>query len=225
MIASARKAFAVIFDPAFRGVLWKSLALTIVLFAALFFGAQYGLSHLPQFHWSWINTLIDWIGSLIVVIALFFLGAPVAALFASLFLDEIAEAVEKTYYPADPPSAGVPFWRGLFAGLRLAFWVILWSLVLLPFNFWLPGVGTVATIAVNGWLLGREFFELAALRHMSRGAANKLRRRHASGVWAAGLILASLAFVPIVNFFAPLYGAAFMVHLYKRYIHSEERPL
>ena len=71
----------------------------------------------PQFHWAWLNTAIDWLGSLLVIVGLFFLGAPVAALFASLFLDEIAEAVEKSQYPADPPSPGVPFWTGLIAGL------------------------------------------------------------------------------------------------------------
>ena len=224
MFASMRKAFGVIFDPAFRGVLLKSLALTLLLFAGLFFAAQYGLSHLPQFHWHWINTAADLIASLLAIVALFFLGAPVAALFASLFLDEIAEAVEKDYYPADPPSPGVPFWRGLFAGLRLAFWVIAFTLVLLPFNIWLPGIATALTVAVNGWFLGREFFELAALRHMSPSAARTLRRRHLFGVWSAGLVLAVFAIVPIVNFFAPLFGAAFMVHLYKRYVH-QERPV
>lgn len=223
MFASARKALAVIFDRAFHGVLLKSLVLTLVLFAALFFGAQYGLSHLPHFHWQWVNTVVDWLGSILVIVGLFFLGAPVAALFASLFLDEIAAAVETRYYPADPPSPGVPFWTGLFAGLKLALWVIVLSVVLLPFNFVLPGIGTVATIAVNGWLLGREFFELAALRHMSPSAAKALRRRHVSGVWMGGVFLALLALVPVVNFFAPLYGAAFMVHLYKRYSH-EGRP-
>ena len=91
MFASARKAVRVIFDPTFRGVVLKSLLLTLVLFAALFFGAQYGLAHLPQFHWQWLNVAVDWLGSLLVVVGLFFLGAPVAALFASLFLDEIGE--------------------------------------------------------------------------------------------------------------------------------------
>ncbi len=141
MFASARKAVRVIFDPTFRGVVLKSLLLTLVLFAALFFGAQYGLAHLPQFHWHWLNVAVDWLGSLLVIVGLFFLGAPVAALFASLFLDEIAEAVEKSHYPADPPSSGTPFWAGLIAGLRLSFWVVFWTLVLLPFNFFLPGLG------------------------------------------------------------------------------------
>lgn len=221
MFASARKALGVIFDPAFRSVVVKSLLLTLVLFALLFYGAQYGLAHVPQFHWAWLNTVLDWIASFLVLVILYFLGAPVAALFASLFLDEIAGAVEKECYPADPPSAGTPFWRGLVAGLRLSFWVILLSLVLLPFNFLVPGFGTAASIAVNGWLLGREFFELAALRHLSMSAASALRRRHTGGVWLAGIVLAALAAVPFINFFAPLFGAAFMVHLYKRYSHEE----
>lgn len=221
MFASARKAAQLIFDPAFRGVVLKSLGLTLVLFAALFAGVQYGLSHLPTFPWHWINVAVDWIASLLAIVGLIFLGAPVAALFGSLFLDEIAEAVEKTYYPADPPSPGVPFWTGLAAGLRLTFWVIVLNLMLL---FLLPGIGAAAAVAANGWLLGREFFELAALRHMSPSAAKALRRRHVFGVWAAGLLLAALAAVPVVNVFAPLFGAAFMVHIYKRYMH-EERPV
>lgn len=224
MFASARKAFAVIFDPAFHGVLLKSLALTIVLFIALFFGAQYGFSHLPTLHWEWVNTLIDWLGSLMIIVGLIFLGAPVAGLFASLFLDDIAEAVEKRYYPADPPSPGVPFWAGLFAGLRLTFWMIVLTLLLLPVNFWLPMFGFPAMLAINGWLLGREFFELAALRHMSPSAAKALRRRHRFSIWAAGLVLAVFAFLPVLNFLAPFFGVALMVHLYKLYIH-EERPV
>ena len=224
MFASARKALGVIFDPAFRGVVLKSLVLTLVLFALLFFGAQYGFAALPQFHWNWLNTAIDWLGSLLILVGLYFLGAPVAALFASLFLDDIAEAVEKEHYPADPPSAGTPFWRGLMAGLKLTLLVVVFTLLLLPFNFLLPGIGTAASLVVNGWLLGREFFELVALRHMSASAAATLRRRHMMGVWVAGVVLAVLAAVPFVNFFAPLFGVAFMVHLYKLYSH-QERPV
>lgn len=221
MFASARKAAQAVFDPAFRGVVLKSLLLTLVLFALLFTGVQYALAHLPQFHWYWIDVAVGWIASVLTIAGLLFLGAPVAALFASLFLDEIAGAVEKSYYPADPPASGVPFLTGLLSGLRLTLWVIVLNLALLVV---LPGLGVAAVVAVNGWLLGREFFELAALRHMSYGAAKALRRRHAFGVWAAGLVLAALAMVPAVNLFAPLFGAAFMVHVYKHYQH-EEHPI
>lgn len=224
MFASARLALKMIFDRAFLGVVLKSLALTLLLFAALFAAAQYGLHHLPVLQPHWLNVAVDWIGSILLLALFIFLGAPVAAIFASLFLDEIASAVEKKYYPADPPASGAPFSTTLSAGLRLAAWVIVLGLAMLPFDIALPGVGEILTVLVNGWLLGREFFELAALRHMSITAADNLRRRHGFGVWAAGTIIAALALVPIVNFIAPLFGAAFMAHIFKRYVH-EERPV
>ena len=224
MFASARKALEMIFDRAFLGVVLKSLALTLVLFVALFAAAQYGLHHLPTLHWHWLNVVVDWIASILLLVLFIFLGAPVAAIFASLFLDEVAEAVEKKYYPADAPASGAPFFATLIAGLRLAAWVILLNVMLLPADILFPGLGEILSLTVNGWLLGREFFELAALRHMSMSAANALHRRHGFGVWAAGFLIALLAMVPVVNFIAPLFGAAFMAHVFKRYVH-EERPV
>ena len=224
MFASARKALHSVFDPAFRGVVLKSLVLTVLLFAGLFWAAQYGLAHMPALHWAWLNTVLDWLASALLLVAMVFLGAPVAALFASLFLEEIAGEVEKNYYPADPPAAGASFWAGLTAGLRLAFWVILFEIVLMPLNILQPEFAWIDTLVLNGWLLGREFFELAALRHMSPSAARALRRGHTFGVWSGGLLLAALSAIPFVNFFAPLFGAAMMVHLYKLYSH-QERPV
>lgn len=224
MFASARKALAMIFDRAFIGVVLKSLALTLLLFVGLFAGLQYGLHHLPTLHAHWLNVVLDFLASLLLLVAFAFLGAPVAALFASLFLDEIAGAVEKKYYPADPPASGASFFTTLWAGLRLTGWIVGLDIVLLPVDFLAPGFGWIASLAVNGWLLGREFFELAALRHMSMAAATSLRGRHGSGVWAAGFLIAVLSAIPFVNFFVPLFGAAFMVHIFKRYVH-EERPV
>lgn len=224
MFASARKALQSVVDPAFRGVVLKSLALTVLLFAGLSWAAQYGLAHMPALSWAWLNTLLAALADALLVVVMVFLGAPVAALFASLFLDEIAEEVEKTYYPADPPAAGVSFWAGLVAGLRLSFWVILFEVILMPLNLLQPEFAWIDMLLLNGWLLGREFFELAALRHLSAGAARTLRRRHRFGIWSAGLLLAALSLVPVINFFVPLFGAAFMVHLFKRYSH-EGRPV
>ncbi len=224
MFASARKALHMIFDRAFLGVVVKSLVFTLVLFAALFAATLYGVHHLPELGWPWLNTVIDWVAPIAVLIGFVFLGAPVAAVFASLFLDDIAEAVETRYYPADPKASGAPFFASLWAGLRLSGWVILTTLVLLPLDIFLPGAGEVLTLLVNGWLLGREFFELAALRHMTVSSAQALRRRHRFGVWSGGILIAVPAMVPLLNFFVPLFAAAFMVHLFKLYAH-EERPV
>jgi CysZ protein len=82
-------------------------------------------------------------------------------------------------------------------------------------------VGEGAALLVNGWLLGREYFELAALRHLPEAAANALQRKHGVAVFFAGLLISVLSVIPVANLFAPLYGSAFMVHLFKRY---QERP-
>lgn len=221
MFASARKALATIFDRAFLGVVLNSLLLTLALFLVLFIGLQYALAWLPETHWHWVNTSVDLVASILLFVVFVFLGAPVAALFASFFLDGIAKKVEKTYYPQDAPASGAPFWGGFVAGLRLTGAVIAVTFALLPFDIVLPGLGSAATVVADGWLLGREYFELAALRHVSRGATRSIRKRHGTAIFGAGLLIAIFSAIPAVNFIAPLFGTALMVHLFKRIQHEE----
>jgi CysZ protein len=220
MFASARKALALIFDPAFSGIVGRAVLFTFVLFVLVFVAAEYGIQALPTPHWPWLKTTLEILAPILAVVAIFYLGAPVAAIFASLYLDRIAEAVEAKYYPADGRAPGTPFFTALRAGTRLAVTVVLVDIALLPFDIEVPLLGEAAVLLVNGWLLGREYFELAALRHMSPSAANALRRKHGSAVFAAGLIISILSIVPIANLFAPLFGSAFMVHLFKRFFHD-----
>jgi CysZ protein len=221
MFAAARKAAGVLFEPALFRVALKSLLLTLALFAILFVVAQVGVQHLPVLRWPWLNLFVDAAASVLVIGLALFLGAPVAAIFASLFLGQIASAVEKKYYPADAQAAGAPVSTYLLVGLRFAAWLIVVSVALLPFDVMLPGLGSLASLSVNGWLLGREYFELVGLRHHPRATVDEMRRRHALGILGAGLVIAVLAAIPIVDFIAPLFGAAFMVHVFKHYEHRE----
>lgn len=223
MFASARKALGMIFEPAFFGVVVMSFLLTLLLFGLTFAAVQYGVQHIPPLPWHWLNTAIGLIASLLVVAGLFVLGVPVAALFASLFLDRVARRIEKKYYPAEVEADGAPFLTYLFTGLRFAAYVIVVSLALLPVDVMLPGVGSAASWVADGWLLGREFFELAALRHLSRAEADSMRERHPFGILGAGMAIAALATIPVVNFIAPLFGAAFMVHVFQHYRRQERR--
>ena len=100
--------------------------------------------------------------------------------------------------------------------MRLAGLVILVDLLLIPADALVPGVGEGVTVVANGFLLGREYFELAALRHLSLAAADALRQRNAGRIVFAGMIISVLSTVPLLNFAAPLFGAALMVHLFKR---------
>jgi CysZ protein len=221
MFASARKAAGIVFDAAFFGVLLKAVALTIVLFAILFAAAQFGVHHLPVTHTATLDALLSVAASVLIVFLVVFLGAPVAALFATLFLDDVARAVEAKSYPADAPAPGAPFWRSLLLGFRLFLLMLAVSLLLLPFDVLLPGLGNLLSLAVNGWFLGREYFELVALRHLSSRGVDAMRRRRGASIFGGGLLIALLAAIPLVNFVAPLFGAALMVHEFKRYARED----
>ncbi|HEY1962698.1 MAG TPA: EI24 domain-containing protein [Rhizomicrobium sp.] len=224
MFASARKAAAIIGDPAFFWVVLKALALTILLFAILFVAAQYGLHRLPITHTPFLDTTLAIVASVLLIFLMMFLGAPAAALFASLFLDDIARSVEARFYPGDPPAPGAPFWRSLWLGLRLFLLLLSADLLLLPADVVLPGLGNLLSLVVNGWFLGREYFELVALRHLPARDVDEIRRRRASSIAAGGILIAILAAIPLVNLIAPLFGVALMVHEFKRYTHEELRP-
>ena len=217
MFASARKAAEVVFDRTFFGVVLKGVALTIALFAVLFLGIAYGVDIFWASHPQWSTGIVAALATFLLTLLVYFLGAPVAALFAALFLDDIAEAIESKYYPADAAAPGAPFWRALLTGLRLFGWTVFLGILLLPLNLLLPGVGTVLSLLVSGWLLGREYFELAALRHMSLNAAESLRRRYSFAILSSGLLIAVLAAIPLIDLFAPIFGVALMVHEFKRY--------
>lgn len=221
MWSSAGKALAMFFEPAMFGVVLKSLLLTFLLFAGLFIGAEYAVQHLPSLQWHWLNVVLDILAPVLVLMLAFLLGPPVAAIFASLFLNGIAAAVERKYYAADAPAAGAPFLPSVVVALRLLAWIVVLSLALLPVDVALPVIGSLASLGVNGWLLGREYFELAALRHLPREEVDAMRKRHGAAIAGAGLIIAALAEIPLVNFIAPLFGAAFMVHVFKHFEHRE----
>jgi CysZ protein len=220
MFASLGRAVGNFFDGTLKGVIFKSVLLTLALFAVLGFGMAYGLNHLPTLGAHWVNEILDVVAPVIFILLMIFLGAPVAALFASLFLDEVAKKVE-AHAKLPGPATGASFLGNLGAGARMAVLVLAVNLLLLPVDIELPGVAEVLTVLANGWLLGREYFELAALRHLSRASADALRRRHGGSVFAGGTLIALLSMVPIVNLIAPLFGAAFMVHMFGRYAQED----
>jgi len=209
-----------LFEPALFGVVIKSLVLTFVLFCVLFVGTIYGAHQLRALHWPWLNTVIDFVAPVLSLMLVFVLGAPAAALFASLYQGHLAQRIEKKYY-GEAASGGAPAASVLLVALRFLGLVIASSLALLPVDVALPVVGSVSTLAVNGWLLGREYFELEALRHMPLAEARAMAKRHVAGILGAGLVIAALAEVPLLDFIAPLIGVAFMVHVFKFYERRE----
>jgi CysZ protein len=221
MFASLSRAVAGLFNPALRGVLLRAVFLTLALFVVLFLGLQWGLHALPTLGSPWINKLVDVLSSIGFIALLFIAGGPVAALFASFFLGDVAKSVEKTYYPADAPSTGAPVMASLFTALRFTGLVVVVTAALLPIDVALPGVGSLASLIADGWLLGREYFELAGLRHMGRVELDAMQKRHRFAILGGGILLSLLTYIPFADLIAPLFGAALMTHMFKYYQHRE----
>jgi CysZ protein len=218
MIANAAITTATqLFSAPFRAVLWKSLGLTIALFIGLSFALEALVSTflLPFLGpWPWLSTAIAFVLGAGVFVAMGFLIAPVMTVFAGIFLDEVAEVVEETHYPADLPGKALPIIGSTLMSVRflaLVLGVNILALILMLFF----GLGVVIFFLANGYLLGREYFQFAAMRHGTEEEADALRKRHATTIFIAGLLIAGLLAVPILNLLVPLFAAGLMVHLHK----------
>ncbi len=221
MISAIARAIGQLPDPAFRRVLFRSLGLTIAVFIALFVGIWYSLGGLDLTTIGWISWLPDlildplnWAISIIAYAVPLLLFPAVASFFVSLFLDEIVEAVEERYYPTDPKGPGLPLAETLMVSAKFSLMVIVVNIIALPF-YLIPGINLLIYYSVNGYLLSREYYELVALTHVKPADAAALAATAKGRIFFTGVIIAFFFTIPIVNFFAPLIGAAAMVHVFK----------
>lgn len=209
-------------DPRFRKVLGLGVGLAIVLLIAASVGFAWFIGWLTgDTLWlpllgevTWVDDLFSWGAALLLMVLSVFLMVPVSSAITSLFLDSVADAVEATHYPHLPPATpvsygdalrdSVNFLGVLIAANLLALILYLIFIPLAPIIFWV----------MNGFLLGREYFTLAAIRRVGRVEAKKLRRRHMPTIWIAGIVMAVPLSVPLLNLVIPVLGAATFTHVF-----------
>ena len=229
MFEAALKAFIQMFSPEFRRMLFKSIGLAILVMVVVGIGLHRVLAELAaqgaamatgvdtSSHWG--LKLLVWIVSFAAGLSIFagaiFLMPAITAFVGSFFVDEIAEAVEHRYYPHDPPGHALPFWRALIEGVSTALLAIAVYLCAAPLLLF-AGLGLIIMFLANSYLLGREYFLLAAMRFRVPAEAKVLRRAHRATVFLAGMVIALFVSVPVLNLAAPLFATAFMVHMHKR---------
>ncbi len=204
-----------VFSRPFRRVMAKSLALTAAVLALCWFGLDRLALSLVHVGPPWLATTISLIVGLGLLAGLMFLAVPVSSLVAGFFLDEIAAHVEREIDPEGPPGRPAPVVQSALLALRFAGLSILVNLIALVLLF-VPGLGIVAWIGANGYLIGREYFELAAMRFRSATEARAMRRHYAIAVFAHGLLIAGFVAVPLLNLLTPLFATALMARLHKR---------
>lgn len=218
------KAVGQLGDRRFRRVLWLGLGLTLGLFAVMFWlGSHLVVWLVPDtltLPWvgpvGGVDTALGWAALPVMLAASVFLMVPVASAFCGLFLDTVAEAVEDRHYPALPPARPVPFAMQVIDSVNFFGVIVAANAVALLLYVVSGPLAPVVFWAVNGYLLGREYFTLAALRHVGREGARDLRRRHRGTIWLAGTLMAAPLSLPIVNLLIPVLGAATFTHLFHR---------
>ncbi len=224
MFGDFSKALVQLGDRRFQSVLLKGLGLTIALLIAIYLafvwiiGAfvpdTFSLPFIGQV--TWIDDALS-IGSFFLMIGLsVFLMVPVASAFTGIFLEEVSEAVEDRHYPGlhevprqsivDIVVDSLSFLGVIIVANVIALVLYLVLNVAAPLIFW----------ALNGFLLGREYFQMVAMRRLGREGAKAARKRHMPEIWLAGALMAIPLTIPVVNLLIPVLGAATFTHMFMR---------
>jgi CysZ protein len=214
MLIAAFKAFADLASADFRAVFAKAVGLALGLFVALLVSVEAIFWFVSFVPWPWVETVLAVLTGVGLVVLFFFLMAPVTSLFAGFYLDSVAAKVEAKHYPTERPGVALSGLRSIGVALQFGLLVLAANILALPLVG--LGIGIVVLVAVNAYLISREYFELAAMRYMSPLEARALRRANAFRIFVAGLLPAGLALVPIVNLVVPLFSTSYFVHLFKQ---------
>ncbi len=209
-------------DPRFRSVLLRGIGLTVILLILACAGAIWGINRLAENEISlpvfgavpWLNDILNYSGIVLVLVLPVVLMVPVASAITSMFLDDVAQAVEDRHYPALAPVPGVPIGDAVLDSLGFLGVLIAANLLALVLYALFPPLMPLIFWGMNGFLLGREYFTLAAMRRLGRDGAKKLRARHSALVWMAGVLMAIPLAIPFVNLVIPIIGAATFTHIF-----------
>lgn len=230
MLDAAGKALADMFSPPLRAVLWKSIGLALTLIVVIGIALNRVLVSLAESGATWAEqtsgmaphavwTALAWVlsimASLGIITGVLFLMPTVTAFVGSFFVDEIADVVERMRYPTEPVGRALPLVRALIEGIKIALLTLVVYFFALPFVLF-AGFGFVILFLANAYLLGHEYFELAAMRFRPPHEAKMMRRANRTYVFLAGLAIAVFVSIPVLNLATPIFAMAFMVHIHKR---------
>ena len=227
MLRAFFKAANQVFEPELRRVLIRALLGAAAVFALVCAGGWLLVAQIPfdaaiKLESVALPAPVVWflglaleilsaVGVLVLAVVLY----PVATTaIVGFFLEDVAESVERRHYPGLPPAAGQSAVQSIWAGAKFALIALALNLLVLPLYLIAPLIPFVF-YGVNGYLVGREYFELAASRRLPPEDVRKLRQAHRLRIFLAGVLTAFLLTVPFVNLAAPIIGTAAMVHVFE----------
>ena len=215
MLTALFRAFSASFSPPLRKVMAMNLTIAVLSFLALSIVIALLLQYLPTIGWRPINWLIELVGVVGVVLLSWLLFPAVVTLIMGFFLERVATAVEATHYPGRGPARHQSIREVVVSGTRLMLLTIALNLLALPAYVLLPGLNIAIFLLLNGYLLGREYFEVVALRRLDSEATTAIRHLFSGRLFCGGIIIAGIFLVPLLNLIAPVIATAFMVHVFE----------
>ena len=136
----------------------------------------------------------------------------------SFLLEDIALAVEQRHYPDLPAARKQPVTEALRNALAFAGVTIALNLLLLPIYLvllFVPPLNLFVFYGLNGYLLGREYFELVAQRRLDPTQMRRLRTGNRGRLFIGGVVIAFLLTLPVINLAIPIVATGFMIHLFE----------
>ena len=215
MVGALFRAIAVLGERPMRRVVALSLALAVLSFAVLWLAIAALLYHTNVSDWRVLNWLVDLLGGLAVLGLTWLLFPAVVTLIMSFYLERVAAVVEAADYPGRGPPRPQPLGELVAVTLWLTILSLLFNLLALPVYLLFPGINIFLFLVLNGYLFGRGYFEVVALRRLDGGEARAVRSRFAGRVFLGGVVIAGLFALPLVNLVAPVIATAFMLHIFE----------
>lgn len=227
ILSAVARAIGQLPDPRFRRVLLLGVGLTLALLfvitVAFVWLVGWILPDTFSLPWigevAWIDDALSWAVVPLMFVLSVFLMVPVASAFTGIFLDDVADAVEAEHYAALGPAPKVGLADTVRDSLAFLGVIVAANLAALVLYLFLVPIAPLIFIGLNGYLLGREYYQLVAMRRLGRAGARAARKRNAGTIWLAGAVMALPLMVPILNLLVPILGAATFTHLF----HALER--
>lgn len=222
MIQSFSRAVAQLPDPKILKIIFQVIATTIGLIFAITFLSYLGLSYLGSL--EDVRNIIPFVElpawifeslTLGVLVVLFIFFPALSTIAAGLFLDKVADVVEGKYYPKLSPVQEMPLSSVIWMAVKLLTLTLVLNILVLPLYF-IPLINLVVFYVLNGYLIGREYYEMVAQRHLPVGEIRSFRKTKMGGYLIFGAIVTFLLTIPFLNLLMPIIATAAMVHLFHK---------
>jgi len=180
---------------------------------------------------EWLRSALLWvIGGVVGFLGIFVFFGLFWLLFviivqtvSSFYLERVILAVEARHYPGLPTAEAQTVADMVVSTLQFFGFMVVLNILALPFYF-IPLFGVGLFYLINGYLIGREYFELVAFRRVDRRTAGIIRKAQRGTVLGTGMATTVMFSIPLLNLVAPVLTAAAMVHMFQAMPNNTTTP-